>query len=407
VTARADDQTAVTPPRPTAKDRRNVLLQRIGSEYRLAVVVGVLVLIWLFFESRNSVFLSSRNLSNLAIQTVVTGVLALGVAFVLLLGEIDLSIGAVGGVAAAVMGGWIVSSGWNPWLSMLLAVAAGALFGVAQGLLVIFGAPSFMVTLGSSIALGGLLLIALPSTGSIDLSQSSIASITVTYLTPATSWILLAVAVAAAAGMRYSERPRRMRKGGQATRADIMSIAAAPFAILVVGAVVIFYFDRTQGVPLALLIMLVLYALASFATVETRFGRSMYAIGNNKQAARRTGLRVERVTVTCFAITGAFSAFGGILAAARVLGVSNQSGGSDLVLEAIAAAVIGGISLFGGKGTVWAALLGALIIGSISNGMDLLGMTTETKLVVTGVILVVAVTLDAVATRGRLLPNRE
>jgi D-xylose transport system permease protein len=381
-------------------------LRGLGHEYRLLVVIGVLVLIWLFFYARQPLFLSSGNLSNLALQTVVTGVLALGVSFVLLIGEIDLSIGAVGGVMAAVMGRLITEYGWNAWLCLIIAVVLGALFGALQGTFIIFGAPSFMVTLGSSIALGGVLLMTLPSTGSIDLSQSSIAKITVTFMTPATSWAVLIVATLGVALLQFTDRGAE-RSSSRFSLARLRKALGGPALVFVIGAVLITYFDRSRGVPVALVVMLVLYAIAAYVTGETRFGLSVYAVGNNKQASRRAGFKVEKITLLCFTVCGGLAALGGVLAASRVLGVSNQSGGSDYVLEAIAAAVIGGISLFGGRGTVWSALLGALIIGSISNGMDLLGMSTQSKLVVTGLILVIAVTLDAVASRGRLRPVRE
>jgi D-xylose transport system permease protein len=379
-------------------------LRGLGHEYRLLVVVLILILIWVFFYTREPLFLSSGNLTNLALQTVVTGVLALGVSFVLLLGEIDLAVGALGGVAAAVMGRLIVSAGWSPWASLAIAILGGAAFGLVQGLFVVLGAPSFMVTLGSSIALGGVLLFTLPNTGSIDLSQSPIAKITITYMTPVTSWTLLVIVVALVGLLKYTGRPLY---DSEAPRGAMLRTFAVPLIALVVGAALILYFDRSRGVPLALVIMLSLYALAAYVTSETRFGTSIYAIGDNEQASRRAGFRVVWVKLACFCICGGFAALAGALAAARVLGVSNQSGGSGLVLEAIAAAVIGGISLFGGRGIIWSALLGALIIGSISNGMDLLGMATETKFVVTGVILIVAVSLDAVASRGHLLPTRE
>ena len=172
--------------------------------------------------------------------------------------------------------------------------------------------------------------------------------------------------------------------------------------MLAAGALMVGYFNSSRGVPVAVTIMLVLYLLGWYVTSQTRLGTSIFAVGGSRAASRRAGLKIEQITIICFAICGALAAFGGIVAASRVLGVSNQSGGGDLLLQAIAAAVIGGTSLFGGRGSVWAALIGALLIGSVSNGMDLLGLTTEVKLIVTGLILVIAVTLDALVARGGL-----
>lgn len=392
----APSSSTAAPPEhvPSLRDR---LKEGLGQEFRLAAVGAVLVLIWLFFFWREPLFLSSNNLTNLALQTVVTGILALGVTFVLFLGEIDLSVGAASGVMAAIAGRLVIDGGLNVWLAVLVAVAIGAAFGAVQALIVVIGAPSFMVTLGASIALGGCLLIALPATGSIDLSQTGIRDLALTFLTPATSWLLLVLIVGAIWLLKASER-------GRLSVASLLQrklvIAMAVMAAL--GAVTVGYFNSSRGVPVAVTFMLALYLIGWYVTTQTRFGTSVFAVGGSRAASRRAGLKIERITVSCFAISGALAAFGGIVASSRVLGVSNQSGGGDLLLQAIAAAVIGGTSLFGGRGSVWAALLGALTIGSVSNGMDLLGLTTEVKLIVTGLILVIAVTLDALVARGGL-----
>jgi len=387
-----------TEPLPSLRDR---LREGLAAEFRLAAVGVVLLIIWMFFFWREPLFLSSNNLTNLALQTVVTGILALGVTFVLFLGEIDLSVGASSGVMAAVCGRLIVDGGMNVWLAILVAILAGAAFGVIQGLVIVMGAPSFMVTLGASIALSGLLLIALPETGSIDLSQTAIRDLTLTFLTPATSWLLLVLVVAALWLLKGTERgplrPASMLQRGLLVQVVLM---------LVAGGLVVAYFNSSRGVPMAVLFTLVLYLVAWYVTTQTSFGTAIFAVGGSRAASTRAGLKVERITIACFAIAGALAAFAGIVAASRVLGVSNQSGGGDLLLQAIAAAVIGGTSLFGGRGSVWAALLGALMIGSVSNGMDLLGLTTEVKLIVTGLILVVAVLLDALVARGGLSTGR-
>lgn len=381
---------------------REKIASGLGQEYRLGAVLAVLLAIWIFFYIKEPLFLSSGNLSNLALQTVVTAILALGISFVLFIGEIDLSVGAASGALAALMGRLATDGHINAWVCLLIAVAAGALFGALQGLIVIFGAPSFMVTLGSSIALGGALLLILPSSGSIDLSQSPIADLAGNFLHPALSWVLMFVTVLVLFLLKITERNKLIgiHKKQLAKHFGYLGI------LVLVGALVVSYFNASRGVPVAVALTLLLYLLAWYASTQTKFGIQIFAVGGNRAASRRSGIPVERVIVICFAIAGGFAALGGIFAASRLLGVSNQSGGGDLLLQAIAAAVIGGTSLMGGRGSVWSALLGALTIGSVSNGMDLLGLGTEKKFIVTGFILIIAVTLDAVAARGKIRPVR-
>lgn len=381
---------------------REKIAAGLGQEFRLGAVLIVLLVIWLFFYTREPLFLSSRNLSNLALQTVVTAILALGISFVLFIGEIDLSVGAASGALAALMGRIATDGHMNAWLSVAVAVLVGVLFGALQGFVVIFGAPSFMVTLGSSIALAGGLLLVLPTSGSIDLSQSPILHLAGSFLDPSLSWALMLLIVFILFALRVTER-NRIRK-------EIMSTFLKNFTylalLLIMGGMVVGYFNNSRGVPVAVALTLLLYLLAWYFSTQTKFGIQIFAVGGNRAASRRAGIPVERVIVICFAIAGGFAALGGIFAASRLLGVSNQSGGGDLLLQAIAAAVIGGTSLMGGRGSVWSALLGALTIGSVSNGMDLLGLGTEKKFIVTGLILVLAVTLDAIAARGKIRPVR-
>ena len=393
----------------TSTSRKTRALGIQLRQHRTAVVLIVLAAVSATFYIVEPLFLTPLNLSNLALQTMVTAVLALSVTFVLLLGEIDLSVAAIGGSAAALMGNLSVIHRVNTWLALAMAVAAGAIFGALQGVVVNFGPPSFMVTLATSIALGGVLLLLLPESGAIDLSQSDVGSLTQTFLAPAASWVLLIVAVGVLLWLQLSGRDAVKLKSntGRFSPTRINRAFLGPFTLLCVGAAAIVYLGQSRGVPLALVLTILLFAIGSYATSQTAFGTSIYAVGGNKQASRRAGIKVARVTIICFGLAGGLAALAGMLASARVLGVSNQSGGSYLLLQAIAAAVIGGVSLFGGRGTVWAALLGALIIGSISNGMDLLGVGTESKLLITGVILLLAVVLDAVAGRGQFRPVRE
>jgi D-xylose transport system permease protein len=371
-----------------------------------SLTVGItLVAVWLFFWVRdpNDVFLSARNLSNLTLQITVTGLLALGLVFVLLIGEIDLSVAALSGVSAAVVAALVQQNGHSTVVAVLIGLVFAASFQVVQSFVVVLGPPSFIVTLGASLVLNGLLLRLLPSTGQFNLSGSSLGKFASNYIS--TGWAVAAgvVLYAVFAAARVSTWHRQRGRGLSATTASLVLALAVP----AVGAVVaLTVFSRYRGVPVPFAVFFGLVLVASYALTQTRFGTSVYAVGGNREAARRAGIRVTAVVVTVFAIAGLLSALGGLIAASRVLGVSSQSGSGSLLLEAIAAAVIGGVSLTGGRGTAWASLLGALVIGSISNGMDLLDYSTSAKMMVQGGLLVTAVLVDVVLNRGSFRPSR-
>jgi D-xylose transport system permease protein len=282
---------------------------------------------------------------------------------------------------------------------VLAAILVGAAVGLVQGAVVVFGAPSFVVTLGGSLIMSGVLLLLLPSAGQINLADNPISNLANTFLAPWLGWALACAALAFFAWLRWSECPGR-------ERSELLREVAAPLALAaVVVLALVGVFSSYQGVPLAVAIFLGLLLALWYVTKQTRFGTYLYAIGGNREAARRAGVHVGRLRLATFVIAGACAALAGVLAASRLLGVSTQAGGGPLLLQAVAAAVIGGASLFGGRGSVWAALLGALVIGSISNGLDLLGSADEVKLIVQGAILIIAVTLDAVISRGSLRPS--
>lgn len=377
-------------------DRRS--FGQVATEFRLGPVLVVLLLVWVFFAIMNPRFLSPVNLSNLTLQIAVTATLALGLVFVLLLGEIDLSVAALSGVCAAVTANLAVNMGWDPVLAVLAGLVLGIIWALVQALIVLYGAPSFIVTLAGSLALGGVLLLLLPAAGQITLSDSPLKAIAGSYLPPVWGWAAGVVAVLLAAfffNMRNKHR-RRQRLRGSLVSGVVVPVAAV--AALVV--VIVLLMNSHRGVPVIFASLMAIVAALAYATSQTRFGVRLYAVGGNREAARRAGIPVGRTILIAFGLAGLFAGLAGIFAASRLLGVSNQSGGGTLLLEAIAAAVIGGTSLFGGKGTVWSAVLGALLIGSISNGMDLLGLPTEAKLIVTASILVAATVADVILSRG-------
>ena len=382
------------------------VLERIrGGDLGSLPVIAGLVLIWAIFWYLNPNFLTPRNLTNLVLQIAAMGTIAVGVVLVLLLGEIDLSVGAVSGVAAAVMAVLNVKSGVAAPLAIAAGLGTGLVIGLAQGAWYTrVRIPSFVVTLAGLLAWQGVLLLVLGQTGTVNLLDNTIDGLTGTFLAPLAGWIVAIVAVAAYLGSELLRRRRRQAAGlpVDGGYGPWLFGAAAAVAVLLSTAVL----NSDRGVPLALLILVGLVVAFDLVCRRTRFGRSIFAVGGNAEAAARAGISVDTIRIAVFGITGCLAAAGGILGASRLLAVNQSSGGSDLLLDSIAAAVIGGTSLFGGRGTVWSALTGALVIGSISNGMDLLALASSTKFIVTGAVLLAAVSIDALARRGREASGR-
>jgi D-xylose transport system permease protein len=377
---------------------------RAGELGSLPVIIG-LIIIWTVFQTRNSNFLTANNLTNLTLQMAATGTIAVGVFMILLLGEIDLSVGWVSGLASSVMAVLEVKHGWNPILAIVAAIVVGALIGAFQGsVFAVFGVPSFIVTLAGFIAWQGVQLKVLGTDGSINLPTNAITKLTSTFFTAATGWVVGIVIIAVYVLAQLSEVRSRIKAG----------LRPRPLAEIVVRTVVIgaallatvAVLNNDRGVPLALVIFGGLVLILDLVSRKTAYGRHVYALGGNVEATRRAGINVRFVRITVFMIGSALAAVGGVLAASRLTGVTQSSGGSDTLLNAIAAAVIGGTSLFGGRGRAWSALLGILVIQSISNGMDLLGLDQSIKYIITGAVLLASVLLDAVARRGRQAAGR-
>jgi D-xylose transport system permease protein len=321
--------------------------------------------------------------------------ISIGVVLILLLGEIDLSVGAVSGLAAAVMAVLNVKHGWSPVTAILAGLAVGAAIGLFNGLFVTrFLIPSFVVTLAGLLGWQGAQLEVLGETGTININDEKITGLTGTFYGDVFGWVLAAIVIAGFFAVRMNERIRRTRAGLEPPSLTKMIVGTAGVAVATIATVYVLTDNR--GIPLVMLIVVGLCALLVFITQRTRFGRHIYAVGGNAEAARRAGISVDRVRVAVFVIASTLAAAGGILLAARLRAVNQSSGGSDLLLLAIAGPVIAGTSLFGGRGTVWSALLGALVIGSISNGMDLLALQSSVKFMITGAVLLVAVVIDAV-----------
>jgi D-xylose transport system permease protein len=367
-------------------------LARIGS----ARVFIVLALIWFIFQSQNSHFFDAFNLTNLVLQIAGIGIISIGITLILLLGEIDLSVGAVSGLCASIMAVLNVKHGWSPVTAILAGLAVGAAIGAMNGFFVTqFNIPSFVVTLAGLLAWQGALLKVLGNTGTVNLSDPTITGLAGTFYGKTVTWVLAAVIILAYAGSGVGERVRRSRAGLDPPSLRNFVIRLVLVAGATIAAVVL-VFNRDRGVPLAGVILVGMCVIFVFITERTVFGRHVYAIGGNAEASRRAGIPVRRDRMIIFILASTLAAAGGILLASRLLAVSQTSGGSDLLLLAIAGPVIAGTSLFGGRGSVWGALLGALVIGSIANGMDLLSLTSAIKFMITGGVLLIAVVIDAV-----------
>ncbi|TMI88726.1 MAG: sugar ABC transporter permease [Bacillati bacterium ANGP1] len=365
----------------------------------LPVILGLAV-IWTFFQVQDHHFLTPRNLSNLILQIAVDGVIAIGVVLVLLLGEIDLSVGSVSGVTAAVLGVLVTVDHAPWWAGILVMLACGCAIGAFQGVWsAVVGVPSFVVTLAGLLGWLGVQLHVLGSEGTLNVVEPHLVSVMDSYLPQGWGWGL-AVAVTALYGATRFLRRAQRRQAGLPTlpaldlASTVAGVAAAAFVVVAV-------LNRWQGVPTAGVILVALVACFAWVTTRTRFGRHIYAIGGNAEAARRAGINVTGVRVAVFTLSSLLAAVGGLLAVSRNQAAGTLTGGGTLLLEAIAAAVIGGTSLFGGRGTVWSALLGSLVIGSVSNGLDLTSEAADVKYIVQGAILLAAVTVDALSRRKR------
>ena len=392
---------AVEVPRPRMEILRRFLQGDLG-EIRVIIAIAV---IWAIFQAQESRFLTATNLTNLVLQITAVGLISVGVVLVLPLGEIDLSVGAVSGLAAAVMAVLVTKNGWSPYLGIIVGILTGTGIGFLQGFLFnFFGIPSFVVTLAGLLAWQGFLLKVLGETGTVNITDSKITGLTGTFYSDAVGWIIAVVGIAGYAGATLFGRIRRMRSNLPAAPLPTLVVRIVLVAAVVIAAVVIMNADR--GVPLAGLILIAFVLVFQWFTTRTRFGRHIYAVGGNAEAARRAGISISRIRVVVFMLASTMAAIGGIMGASRLLAVNQSSGGSDLLLLAIAGPVVAGTSLFGGRGTVWTALLGAIVIGSISNGMDLLALESSVKFIVTGAVLLAAVIVDAIARKQRMATGR-
>lgn len=374
---------------------------RSGDVGSLPVLVG-LVIIWLVFQALNPFFLSSANLTNLLLESAAVGTIAIGIVLVLLVAQIDLSVGSMSGLASAILGVGLTQHGWSVPMAMAVALITGVAVGALYGFIFVrFSVPSFVITLAGLLALLGLQLKILGTNGSINIPfDSGIVKFTqATFLPPVASYVLAAVAVAVWVASRFA-RARRRSAADLSTRSMTGTWIAAVM-LLVAAEAALWYLNDTRGVGASFVLFLALVVVIDFLLQRTRWGRSVYAVGGSVEAARRAGLKVTAIYMSVFIACSTLAALGGLLAAGRLATASVSSGTGDTNLNAIAAAVIGGTSLFGGRGNVWSALLGILTISSISSGLTLLSLSSDIRFIITGGVLMLAVIVDSIARKSR------
>jgi D-xylose transport system permease protein len=379
---------------------------RSGDLGSLPVIVG-LVIIWTVFASLNPVFLSADNLVNLLFDCSTIGVISLGIVCVLMVGEIDLSVGSMSGFASALVGVLWVNEGWPVLLAIAAAIVVGAAIGALYALLLNrLGMPSFVSTLAGLLAILGMQLYALGTNGSINLPYgSTMVDFGQLMIIPAGvshGLALLPGVVIVLLGLRTRER----RRAARLSAPSVASLLVRGVAITVFLEVVVAYLDRGRGVPLMFGVFLGLAVAMHYALTRTRWGRSMNAVGGNREAARRAGIKVGGIYASAFVLCASLAALGGVLTAARLASASQQAGTGDVNLNAIAAAVIGGTSLFGGRGSAWSAVLGIIVIQSIASGLTLLNLSSSLRFMITGAVLAIAVIVDSLARQSRVSHGR-
>ncbi|MEU5212714.1 sugar ABC transporter permease [Streptomyces sp. NPDC020742] len=415
--------TAAEAPQPAAVDPRLLVREqgvagylndfkrrvRGGELGSLPVVVGLIV-IAIIFQFKNSSFLSADSLANIGVYTSGLGIMAVGIVFVLLLGEIDLSVGSVAGVGAAVWAVLSVTHGVNDWLAVLIAVAAGVAIGTLHGFFFAkIGVPAFVVTLAGFLGWSGLQIWMMGNEGSINTPSGSVVENLTGYYfeDKAAGYGLALVAVLAYAASQLLDRKRR--KAAALPSRPFSEILLRSGVVAVLAFAVAYVLNEpagARGLPLALVLFLAVLVIADFVVRRTTYGRQIFAVGGNAEAARRAGINVNKIRISVFAISGMLAAFGGLFIASLSGGATKNLGSGNTLMNVIAAAVIGGTSLFGGRGKIWSALLGMLVIQSIQQGLNLLGMASEIQYMITGAVLLAAVVIDSVSRRTQKTAGR-
>jgi len=395
----------------TLKGAASNYLSRIkaGDIGSLPAVLGLVSLVAVF-GSMSEFFLTNRNLANLLTQAAPVMVIAMGLVFVLLLGEIDLSAGYASGVCGAVLVLLVTNHGWSWYAALGASIAVGAILGTLIGTLVSrLGIPSFVVTLAAFLAFQGVLLLLAGEGGTIPIADKTILAVENSNLSPIQGWILWAVTSVLYVVSGLNRINSRRKAGLVVELTQLWAMKTAVLLLITGGAVYTLNQERglsaansTKGVPFVAPLILVILVVGTFVLSKTAFGRHIYAVGGNAEAARRAGINVKRVRTIAFVICSGLASIAGMLFASRMNSISPSTGGSSTLLYAVGAAVIGGVSLFGGKGRMRDAILGGLVVAVIDNGMGLLGYGAGIQYLVTGAVLLVSAGVDAISRRGAL-----
>jgi D-xylose transport system permease protein len=379
---------------------------RAGDLGSVPVIVG-LIIIWLIFSSINSRFLTAENLTNISVTMVGTGLIAVGIVFVLLLGEIDLSVGSVSGVAGAFAAVLAVNHGVAEWLALIAAILTGTVIGTIHGFFFArIGAPAFAVTLAGLLFWQGLMLQILGADGTINLNDNGlIVNLTSYYFSDvAAAYVLALVVVVVFFVTSFLDSKRRQAAGVPSRPLNELVLRTVVLAVIAFAAAIMF--NQYKGLPLALVIFLAVLVLTDFITRRTPYGRKVFALGGSVEASRRAGINVTMVRVSVYAIAGTFAAFGGVFLASKIAAANQGAGTGDLLMNAIAAAVIGGTSLFGGRGRTWNALLGVMVITSIEYGLTLQGIAAPVQYMITGSVLLATVCIDSISRKTQRSAGR-
>lgn len=399
--------TAVVEQDPVSGGLGGVTARVHAKELTALPVIISLITTWVIFQTLDHThrFLTAANLSNMVVQIAPAGIMAVGITLVLMLGEIDLSIGSVSGLAAAILAMLVIRHGVPEVLAIGMVALVGLGVGTVQGAIhAAIGVPSFMVTLAGLIGWQGLQLYVLSPQGAINIPDHGvIAALTHAYFPAIAGWSLGGVLIGCYLAAVVAHRRRRRAAGlPGVTRWHPTAARLVLFSTGVAATIAVL--NSWRGVPVALALLVTFAVGFDLMLRKTRFGRSILAIGGNVEAARRAGIPVTRIRIMVFSLGSAMAAIGGILAVSREFAAHQSTGGSNLLLYAIAAAVIGGVSLFGGRGSTYGALLGIAVIGSINNGMYLLQLNASVQFMITAVVLLIAVIIDSVSRYGYQVP---
>ncbi|ROO84217.1 D-xylose transport system permease protein [Actinocorallia herbida] len=382
-----------------------------GGDMGALPALIALIALCVFFWAAQPTFMSTGNLANLFTQGAAGIVIAMGLVFVLLLGEIDLSAGFTSGVCAAVLAVTLTQHGWPWYASVGAALIVGALIGTLLGTIVVkIGIPSFVVTLAAFLALQGVALKIMDNGTNISIQDKTILSVSNDNVPITLGWVIFAIGIIGFGIVQFLQYSSRRKRGlvGQSLTTVLFKVGG--LAVVCGIGVYLLSLERSRnpafaslkGMPIVVPLILILLVVFTFVLNRTSFGRHIYAVGGNQEAARRAGINVDRIRVTAFVLCSAMAAIGGIIAASRANSVDPNTGGSDVLLKAVGAAVIGGTSLFGGRGRMMDAILGGMVIAVIDNGMGLMGYSAGTKFIVTGLVLLLAAGVDALSRRRSL-----